>query len=156
MRKLAFRYRRVKEMYNTYKNNVGGEWAGVGGPAAVAAGLPSSGRCLDQGRFLRDGHWRLSRTCSVPGTVLRGSVIPAHAVTSSRCALEEDTSIPSVSLRREEAEELTEHLTRCHTTHRWGDGGRCACTGSSHVKSHPGVPQVWSSDQQHQHHRETC
>lgn len=153
MRKLAFRYRRVKEMYNTYKNNVGGEWAGVGGPAAVAAGLPSSGRCLDQGRFLRDGHWRLSHTCSVPGTVLRGSVIPAHAVTSSRRALEEDTSIPSVSLRREEAEELTRHLTRCHTTHRWG-GGRC--TGSSHIKSHPGVPQVWSSDQQHQHHRETC
>lgn len=28
MRKLAFRYRRVKEMYNTYKNNVGGEWVG--------------------------------------------------------------------------------------------------------------------------------
>ena len=28
MRKLAFRYRRVKEMYNTYKNNVGGERAG--------------------------------------------------------------------------------------------------------------------------------
>lgn len=26
MRKLAFRYRRVKEMYNTYKNNVGGEY----------------------------------------------------------------------------------------------------------------------------------
>ena len=26
MRKLAFRYRRVKETYNTYKNNVGGEW----------------------------------------------------------------------------------------------------------------------------------
>lgn len=25
MRKLAFRYRRVKEIYNTYKNNVGGE-----------------------------------------------------------------------------------------------------------------------------------
>lgn len=25
MRKLAFRYRRVKELYNTYKNNVGGE-----------------------------------------------------------------------------------------------------------------------------------
>lgn len=25
MRKLAFRYRRVKEMYNTYRNNVGGE-----------------------------------------------------------------------------------------------------------------------------------
>lgn len=24
MRKLAFRYRRVKELYNTYKNNVGG------------------------------------------------------------------------------------------------------------------------------------
>ena len=24
MRKLAFRYRRVKEIYNTYKNNVGG------------------------------------------------------------------------------------------------------------------------------------
>lgn len=24
MRKLAFRYRRVKEMYSTYKNNVGG------------------------------------------------------------------------------------------------------------------------------------
>lgn len=29
MRKLAFRYRRVKEMYNTYKNNVGGERAGA-------------------------------------------------------------------------------------------------------------------------------
>lgn len=30
MRKLAFRYRRVKEMYNTYKNNVGGkcQWPG--------------------------------------------------------------------------------------------------------------------------------
>lgn len=30
MRKLAFRYRRVKEMYNTYKNNVGGKclWPG--------------------------------------------------------------------------------------------------------------------------------
>lgn len=42
MRKLAFRYRRVKEMYNTYKNNVGGEWAG-GGPATVATGCPSSG-----------------------------------------------------------------------------------------------------------------
>lgn len=27
MRKLAFRYRRVKEIYNTYKNNVGGERA---------------------------------------------------------------------------------------------------------------------------------
>lgn len=26
MRKLAFRYRRVKEIYNTYKNNVGGMW----------------------------------------------------------------------------------------------------------------------------------
>jgi len=26
MRKLAFRYRRVKEMYNTYKNNVGGKY----------------------------------------------------------------------------------------------------------------------------------
>jgi hypothetical protein len=26
MRKLAFRYRRVKEIYNTYKNNVGGKW----------------------------------------------------------------------------------------------------------------------------------
>lgn len=25
MRKLAFRYRRVKEMYSTYKNNVGGK-----------------------------------------------------------------------------------------------------------------------------------
>jgi len=25
MRKLAFRYRRVKEIYNAYKNNVGGE-----------------------------------------------------------------------------------------------------------------------------------
>lgn len=25
MRKLAFRYRRVKEIYSTYKNNVGGE-----------------------------------------------------------------------------------------------------------------------------------
>lgn len=25
MRKLAFRYRRVKEIYNTYKNNVGGK-----------------------------------------------------------------------------------------------------------------------------------
>lgn len=25
MRKLAFRYRRVKEMYNAYRNNVGGE-----------------------------------------------------------------------------------------------------------------------------------
>lgn len=25
MRKLAFRYRRVKELYNTYKNNVGGK-----------------------------------------------------------------------------------------------------------------------------------
>lgn len=42
MRKLAFRYRRVKEMYNTYKNNVGGEWA-RGGPATVATGCPSSG-----------------------------------------------------------------------------------------------------------------
>lgn len=26
MRKLAFRYRRVKELYNTYKNNIGGEF----------------------------------------------------------------------------------------------------------------------------------
>lgn len=34
MRKLAFRYRRVKEMYNTYKNNVGGEWAGRAGRRA--------------------------------------------------------------------------------------------------------------------------
>lgn len=25
MRKLAFRYRRIKELYNTYRNNVGGE-----------------------------------------------------------------------------------------------------------------------------------
>lgn len=25
MRKLAFRYRRLKEIYNTYKGNVGGE-----------------------------------------------------------------------------------------------------------------------------------
>ena len=25
MRKLAFRYRRIKEMYNSYRNNVGGE-----------------------------------------------------------------------------------------------------------------------------------
>lgn len=27
MRKLAFRYRRLKEIYNTYKGNVGGEFA---------------------------------------------------------------------------------------------------------------------------------
>lgn len=30
MRKLAFRYRRVKEMYNTYRNNVGGECPEMG------------------------------------------------------------------------------------------------------------------------------
>lgn len=36
MRKLAFRYRRVKETYNTYRNNVGGEWPGPpGGGAAL-------------------------------------------------------------------------------------------------------------------------
>lgn len=27
MRKLAFRYRRLKEIYNSYKGNVGGEFA---------------------------------------------------------------------------------------------------------------------------------
>lgn len=27
MRKLAFRYRRVREIYNKYKTNVGGEWS---------------------------------------------------------------------------------------------------------------------------------
>ena len=42
MRKLAFRYRRVKEMYNTYKNNVGGEWAGER-LAALVPGLPLLG-----------------------------------------------------------------------------------------------------------------
>lgn len=26
MRKLAFRYRRIKELYNSYRNNIGGEW----------------------------------------------------------------------------------------------------------------------------------
>lgn len=34
MRKLAFRYRRVKEIYNTYKNNVGGKW-----PSRCLAGV---------------------------------------------------------------------------------------------------------------------
>ena len=29
MRKLAFRYRRVKELYTTYKNNVGGKLIGA-------------------------------------------------------------------------------------------------------------------------------
>ncbi|NWH32317.1 EYA1 protein, partial [Chloropsis hardwickii] len=44
MRKLAFRYRRVKEIYNTYKNNVGGKHAlvystGLLGPAKREAWL---------------------------------------------------------------------------------------------------------------------
>ena len=29
MRKLAFRYRRLKEIYNNYKGNVGGEFASI-------------------------------------------------------------------------------------------------------------------------------
>lgn len=37
MRKLAFRYRRVKETYNTYRNNVGGEWAGAGAGALTSS-----------------------------------------------------------------------------------------------------------------------
>lgn len=62
MRKLAFRYRRVKEMYNTYKNNVGGEWARGGPPqgprpaCAIAARMDVSltsvllcgGRCSER------------------------------------------------------------------------------------------------------------
>ena len=48
MRKLAFRYRRVKEMYNTYKNNVGGERAGGGGGGAPTALRGSA--CLGPGR----------------------------------------------------------------------------------------------------------
>ncbi|NXP79203.1 EYA1 protein, partial [Ramphastos sulfuratus] len=39
MRKLAFRYRRVKEIYNSYKNNVGGKRLGLLGPAKREAWL---------------------------------------------------------------------------------------------------------------------
>lgn len=45
MRKLAFRYRRVKEIYNTYKNNVGGKWlaeASVGWAKSVHLHLQSA------------------------------------------------------------------------------------------------------------------
>lgn len=50
MRKLAFRYRRVKEIYNTYKNNVGGEWlaggALVGGARTAHSWFTHSGATL--------------------------------------------------------------------------------------------------------------
>lgn len=50
MRKLAFRYRRVKEMYNTYKNNVGGEWP-PGHPACSGwTPLPLMSQRLHAGR----------------------------------------------------------------------------------------------------------
>lgn len=52
MRKLAFRYRRVKEMYNTYKNNVGGEWGRHSQGSRVCR---SSGCILDQGKLIQDG-----------------------------------------------------------------------------------------------------
>lgn len=55
MRKLAFRYRRVKEMYNTYKNNVGGEWAGRG-PSTVVTGLSVLEPHPHQGRRTEYGH----------------------------------------------------------------------------------------------------
>lgn len=67
MRKLAFRYRRVKEMYNTYKNNVGGEWAGeraLGGSACLGPGRTPGPKGIHQ-------EWMLSLTSHLRGARLR-------------------------------------------------------------------------------------
>lgn len=80
MRKLAFRYRRVKETYNTYRNNVGGEWPGPPG-----GGLPCSGRTPGPGRVKGDHGPLRAQT-------LGGSV---HAL---GCVLEGDVSISTPSL----------------------------------------------------------
>lgn len=79
MRKLAFRYRRVKEMYNTYKNNVGGEWAGRGLPS-VPGLLPLIGGTPGQGTPTKEGRCYSSRTCSMPGTFQQGG---GHPLTRS-------------------------------------------------------------------------
>lgn len=67
MRKLAFRYRRVKEMYNTYKNNVGGERAGeraLGGSACLGPGRTPGPKGIHQ-------EWMLSLTSHLRGARLR-------------------------------------------------------------------------------------
>ena len=72
MRKLAFRYRRVKEMYNTYKNNVGGERAGGGGGGRPrrSEGLPAWARGAppDQRELIESGRCHSLPTCAAPGS----------------------------------------------------------------------------------------
>lgn len=60
MRKLAFRYRRVKEMYNTYKNNVGGEWSKAPAPPRAAGGRGGGGDCPAQATPLAEAGSRVA------------------------------------------------------------------------------------------------
>lgn len=73
MRKLAFRYRRVKEMYNTYKNNVGGERAG-GGPSTVLGGSA----CLGLGRTPGPRGTHQERILSLTPDLLGARLREAH------------------------------------------------------------------------------
>ena len=61
MRKLAFRYRRVKELYSTYKNNVGGKPIGWDGGRGLSWAAEPMGVWWEYDGSMRGGEggdWR--------------------------------------------------------------------------------------------------